>query len=92
MADLVLHSARKLDAAGLVDDFWMLVEHGVVVQTGDGRHPSAQTQVDAGGHWLTPGFIDLHGHGAGGHAYDDGAEAILAALRTHRRHGTTRSV
>jgi len=92
MADLVLHSARKLDAAGLVDDFWMLVEHGVVVQTGDGRHPSAQTQVDAGGHWLTPGFIDLHGHGAGGHAYDDGAEAIVSALRTHRAHGTTRSV
>jgi N-acetylglucosamine-6-phosphate deacetylase len=39
-----------------------------------------------------PGFVDLHGHGAGGHAYDDGGAELVAALGVHRAHGTTRSV
>ncbi|MFM9878758.1 MAG: N-acetylglucosamine-6-phosphate deacetylase, partial [Rhodoglobus sp.] len=52
----------------------------------------ADTVIDAGGGWLVPGFIDLHGHGGGGHSFDDGPEAISAALAVHRSHGTTRSV
>ncbi len=89
----LFHSARKLDAAGEVDSFWMLVEGDTIVSVGSGpQHPDADTTVDVGGHWLTPGFIDLHGHGGGGHAYDDGADELLAAVATHRAHGTTRSV
>jgi len=89
----LFHSARKLDASGQVDDFWMLVDDGVIVSTGSGpERPAAATEVDAAGDWLTPGFIDLHGHGGGGYAYDRGPEQLLAALQTHRAHGTTRSV
>lgn len=88
----LLHGARKLDAAGQVDDFWMLVDGPDIVATGSGPGPDAATSIDAGGKWLVPGFIDLHGHGGGGHAYDDGAPQIRAALETHRAHGTTRSV
>lgn len=89
----LFHSARKLDAAGQVDDFWMLVDGDRISATGSGpRHPDADTRVDAGGHWLTPGFIDLHGHGGGGHAYDESAEGLREALATHRSHGTTRSI
>ena len=90
---ILFHGARKLDAAGQVDEFWMLVDGDTIVATGSGHeHPDAETTVDVGGDWLLPGFIDLHGHGGGGHAYDDDAEAVLAALAMHRRHGTTRSV
>ncbi|MFB2585666.1 N-acetylglucosamine-6-phosphate deacetylase [Herbiconiux liukaitaii] len=100
---LLLHGARKLDADGIVDDFWLLVEGDRIeaVGTGDSwrtRVPSpdgGETRsfeiVDAAGAWLTPGFIDLHVHGAGGHSFDDGHDAILAGLAVHRRHGTTRS-
>jgi N-acetylglucosamine-6-phosphate deacetylase len=84
--------ARKLDAAGQVDDFWMLVAGDSVVSVGSGAGPAADETVDLGGDWLTPGFIDLHSHGAGGFSYDDGAEAIKSALEVHRAHGTTRSV
>jgi N-acetylglucosamine-6-phosphate deacetylase len=85
--------ARKLDAAGQVDDFWMVVEGDTILASGgDGMPPDADETVDVGGHWLVPGFIDLHGHGGGGHSYDDAAEEIAAALATHRAHGTTRSV
>ncbi len=89
----LLHSARKLDAHGQVDDFWVLFDGGTIAATGHGHErPDAAASVDAGGHWLVPGFLDLHGHGGGGHSYDDGVDDLAAAVATHRAHGTTRSV
>lgn len=98
MTGLVVHNARKVDADGLVDDFWLVSEGDTIVATGSGTgwHAEAQAAglevVDADGHWLTPGFIDLHCHGGGGHPFDDGPEQMLAGLAAHRAHGTTRSV
>lgn len=90
---LLIHSARKLDAHGEVDSFWMLCEGNSIVSTGHGTPPAAEGDVvDAGGAWLVPGFLDLHGHGGSGHSFDDGPEAISTALAVHRAHGTTRSV
>lgn len=98
MTGLVVHDARKVDADGLVDDFWFTADAGRIVRTGSGtgwhaaaREPGREV-IDAHGHWLTPGFIDLHCHGGGGHPYDDGPEEMVAALATHRAHGTTRSL
>jgi N-acetylglucosamine-6-phosphate deacetylase len=88
----VFAHARKLDAHGEVDDFWMLIDGDTIIQTGHGQPPTAGTTIDVDGNWLVPGFIDLHHHGAGGHSYDDGEESILAALAVHRAHGTTRAV
>ncbi|MEV8212650.1 N-acetylglucosamine-6-phosphate deacetylase [Leifsonia sp. NPDC077715] len=97
MSRLVVHSARKVDADGQVDDFWVVADgaHITATGTGTGWRPSAaeaDTVIDAQGHWLTPGFIDLHCHGGGGHPYDDGVEEMRAALVTHRAHGTTRAL
>jgi N-acetylglucosamine-6-phosphate deacetylase len=88
----VFEHARKLDAQGEVDDFWMLVEGDSITATGHGVAPTADTVIDVGGQWLVPGFIDLHCHGAGGFSFDDGAQAIRSALAVHRAHGTTRSL
>jgi len=88
----VFEHARKLDAHGEVDDFWMLVDGDTITATGNGTAPAAATRIDVGGQWLVPGFIDLHCHGAGGFSFDDGAESIAAALAVHRAHGTTRSL
>lgn len=50
----------------------------------------ADTVVDGGGKFLSPGFIDIHTHGAGGADFMDGdIEAIYTACRAHLRHGTT---
>ncbi|MEQ1735209.1 MAG: N-acetylglucosamine-6-phosphate deacetylase [Rhodoglobus sp.] len=88
----VIHSARKLDAHGEVDNFWMFIDGDTITSTGHGPHPDATTVVDTAGAWLVPGFIDLHGHGGGGFSFDDGPDAILSALALHRSRGTTRSV
>jgi N-acetylglucosamine-6-phosphate deacetylase len=89
----LFHGARKLDVDGQVDDFWMLVSGDSIVSTGSGpRHPQASESIDVAGRWLVPGFLDLHSHGGGGHAFDDGPDEIRAGLDAHRAHGTTRSV
>jgi N-acetylglucosamine-6-phosphate deacetylase len=89
---VVIHSARKLDAAGEVDAFWMRFDGGTITATGHGEHPPADEVVDARGRWLVPGFIDLHTHGGGGYQVDAGIDAIAGALAVHRAHGTTRTV
>jgi N-acetylglucosamine-6-phosphate deacetylase len=49
-----------------------------------------ERRIDLHGRFLAPGFIEIHTHGAGGHDFMDGTlEAVLAACRTHLRHGTT---
>ncbi|MFP3466189.1 N-acetylglucosamine-6-phosphate deacetylase [Leifsonia sp. SIMBA_070] len=115
MTRLVVHGARKVDAEGLVDDFWLVADGAHITATGTGTgwrqaadgaddgadgasdyranaDPVGSHVIDAHGQWLTPGFIDLHCHGGGGHAYDDGTDELRAALATHRAHGTTRSL
>jgi len=94
---VIVHGARKCDVDGEADGFWMVFDGDRISTTGHGtgwaEHVSAGADVvDAAGAVLTPGFIDLHGHGGGGCSFDDGAEAIGRALAVHRAHGTTRSV
>ena len=46
--------------------------------------------VDAGGHFVAPGFVDIHAHGGGGHDFMDATpEAFLGAAEAHVKHGTT---
>tara|TARA_Y100000814_G_scaffold290993_1_gene266555 strand:+ start:4628 stop:5776 length:1149 start_codon:yes stop_codon:yes gene_type:complete len=93
---LLFENARLLDLDGERRG-WLLIDDDTITATGAGAPPdddmvAGVERVDVGGAWLTPGFIDLHGHGGGGYAFDDGPKSIRTALATHRAHGTTRSV
>lgn len=91
----VVHSARLVDAGRVTDDAWLAFDDGIVVDAGIGdgwRDLAPRAADDAHGAWLTPGFIDIHGHGGGGASYDDGPDAIATARAVHRAHGTTRAV
>ena len=47
-------------------------------------------EIDAGGQYVSPGFIDIHVHGGGGHDFmDNTVEAFLGIARLHAKHGTT---
>lgn len=93
MATTLLQGAELLDARGRRPG-WVLLDGERIAATGGATDapPSADAILDLPGRTLTPGFIDLHGHGGGGAGFDDGAESIAAALTVHRAHGTTRSV
>lgn len=88
----LLRGGRKLDADGHRDGFWVLFDDGTIAACGTAEPPAADRVVDLAGAWLTPGFVDLHVHGGGGHAAEDGAEGMRGALAAHRAHGTTRSL
>lgn len=47
-------------------------------------------EIDAGGRYVSPGFIDIHVHGGGGYDFmDGGEEPIISASEIHMMHGTT---
>ncbi|MFI1836587.1 N-acetylglucosamine-6-phosphate deacetylase [Streptomyces olivaceoviridis] len=54
-----------------------------------GTAPAGAQVIDVTGHWLVPGFVDIHNHGGGGASFSGTAEQILTAVHTHRVHGTT---
>ena len=65
------HNARAVDASGVPDDTWLLVERDRIVRvgTGDGWREhlvEASTVLDLADRLLVPGLIDLHCHGAVG--------------------------
>jgi len=91
----VIHSARLVSAGVATPDAWVAFTDGIIDARGTGstwRALAAVQVVDAGGGVLTPGFVDIHGHGGGGASFDDGIDAIGTARAVHRAHGTTRAV
>lgn len=75
-----------------------ILESGAVEMKGDQitavheqtPHTNAVETIDVQGHYLVPGFVDLHVHGGAGADFMDGTvEAFRTVCRAHARHGTT---
>ena len=82
----VFAGARVVLPTGTVDGGRVIVEGTRIAGS---AAPDAPV-VDVSGHWLVPGFVDMHNHGGGGGSFSLGTvEDILKAIHTHRTHGTT---
>ncbi|MEI5008189.1 N-acetylglucosamine-6-phosphate deacetylase [Streptomyces sp. NPDC087659] len=90
MADrMVLTGARVVLPTGVVENGRVTVEGTRIA----GHAPTDAPSVDLSGHWLVPGFVDMHNHGGGGASFTSGsAEDVLTGVRTHHEHGTTTMV
>lgn len=69
----------------------LLLEDGIIKDIRQaGESVKSDVTIDAEGNYVSPGFIDMHTHGAGGADFMDGTvEAYLTAARMHAVHGTT---
>ena len=86
----IIKNGRVITPEGIIDGY-VLYEDGKIIETGTGDcMPQADEVIDAQGRYVSPGFIDIHTHGAGGADYMDGTvEAYLTAARMSARHGAT---
>ncbi len=68
---------------------WITIADGKIVSVGK-KPENAKNCYDFSGKYLSPGFIDLHTHGAAGYDFlNENAEGILAGCRFQLSHGAT---
>jgi N-acetylglucosamine-6-phosphate deacetylase len=69
----------------------LLIEDGIIIAISENDIDVADAFIiDAGTKYISPGFIDIHVHGGGGHDFmDNTVEAFLEIAKTHARFGTT---
>jgi N-acetylglucosamine-6-phosphate deacetylase len=94
---MIFTNARLILPDGIRDGLEVLVEQGKITeicptqslrQTGERVH--GQELIDLNGHYLAPGFIDLHVHGAlGRDTMEASAEAVRLICDYHASGGTT---
>ncbi|MEV5435008.1 N-acetylglucosamine-6-phosphate deacetylase [Streptomyces sp. NPDC052682] len=83
---LVLTGARVVLPTGTVENGRLAVDGTRITHTA----PEHAHVIDIPGHWVVPGFVDLHNHGGGGASFTSGSvEDVLQGIHTHRLHGTT---
>ncbi|MFI6328360.1 N-acetylglucosamine-6-phosphate deacetylase [Micromonospora chersina] len=67
-----------------------VIRQGCVEIAGDRIRAVAEYPTVRDGHWIVPGFVDMHTHGGGGHTFTTGdAESARQAADFHLGHGTT---
>ena len=85
-APLILSGATAVLPTGSVKDAQVIVEGTRITATAP---PNAQV-IDLNGHYVIPGFVDIHNHGGGGASFTSGTpDDVLKGIHTHRLHGTT---
>lgn len=89
---LLIHNAQIITPTTVWPRGWLLCQDGRIDRIGSGDMPSfegAET-IDAGGHTLLPGFVDIHVHGGVGHEVMDAQPNTIAELaKFYAQHGCT---
>lgn len=90
----VLRNARMLAGDEFRDDLALVIEDGRISAVLPDAAPAlgpAGEQMDLGGGWLLPGFIDVQVNGGGGALFNNtpDVDTLRVIASAHRRFGTT---
>ena len=91
MKRIKIINGRIITPYRIIDGGTLLISGTTITAVGEGdiEAPDAEV-IDAGGNYISPGFIDIHVHGGGGHDFMDGEEsAFLKIAEIHAKYGTT---
>ncbi|MBV9095296.1 MAG: N-acetylglucosamine-6-phosphate deacetylase [Streptosporangiaceae bacterium] len=90
----MLCGGRVVTPGGVLSPGWIKVSGDRIDAVGPGDGTGQQAPgaavVDLRGHWVLPGFVDLHAHGGGGTSFTEGTnDEARRAADFHRGHGST---
>ncbi len=92
--DGILTGGRVVTPEGVLSPGWIRLAGDLIAAVGSGEFPAdllpELSVVDLSGHWILPGFVDIHVHGGGGASFTEGTSADARNVAEfHRRHGST---
>ena len=86
---LKITGGRIVTSSGYIDGKDIYCENGVITAITN-EECRFDKQIDAGGNFISPGFIDLHVHGAVDYDFSaDNEQSAINAVNYHLKHGTT---
>lgn len=91
---LKIYNGRLITPYRIIQNGTVLITDETITEiTEGGIEVSGATEINAGGKYISPGLIDIHVHGGGGHDFMDANEtAFLKIAETHACFGTTSMV
>ena len=90
MNKFTLTGGRVITPMRIIENGMVTAENGLITYVGpyDAAKVTGDV-IDVCGQYVSPGWIDIHSHGGGGHDFMDGTEeAFFGALAMHAKHGT----
>ena len=90
----LLTGGRVVTPEGVLSPGWIRLAGSLIDAVGSGAAmpplPPGLPVTDLRGHWVLPGFVDMHVHGGGGASFTEGpADDARRAAEFHRGHGST---
>lgn len=91
---LKITNGRIITPYRIIDGGTVLITDGKITAVSERDiEVTDAVEINAGGRYISPGFIDIHVHGGGGCDFMDGTEAAFVKIaETHACYGTTSMV
>lgn len=86
-----IYNGRVILTDKIIENGCVFIENDVIKAVHENYTVFAGAEeINAKGLYISPGFIDIHVHGGGGHDFmDNSVEGFLAIAKLHARYGTT---
>src|SRR5689334_13239600 len=86
-----IFNGKIITPSKIIDSGCVLIANDIITAISEKNIEAENAiEIDASGKYVSPGFIDIHVHGGGGHDFMDADEnTFLKIAETHAQYGTT---